>query len=74
MRKLYFILAALMMAAMMPSCHELEEQPNDPQGNFEALWKIIDERYCFLEEKGLDWDEVHDRYAALIRPGRSMPS
>lgn len=59
------------MAAMMPSCHELEEQPNDPQGNFEALWKIIDERYCFLEEKGLDWDEVHDRYAALIRPGMS---
>ena len=29
------------------------------KGNFEALWHIIDEQYCFLdykaEEYGLDW-------------------
>ena len=39
---------------------------NTPEGNFEALWTIIDEHYCFLDYKkqaiGLDWDEVHSRY------------
>lgn len=34
----------------------------DHKSNFEALWKIINERYCFLDEKQVDWDEVHDRY------------
>ena len=37
----------------------------------EQLWKIIDERYCFLEEKGIDWDAVHDKYGKLVKPGIS---
>ena len=47
-----------------------------PQGNFEALWQMMDERYCFFEYKnqeyGLDWDEVRERYARLITP--DMPT
>lgn len=39
----------------------------DYKSNFEALWKIIDERYCFLDEKKVDWDEVHSRYLAKIK-------
>ncbi len=35
---------------------------NTPLGNFEALWRIIDEKYCFLDEKGINWDSVHDVY------------
>ena len=48
-----------------------EDQPdNTPINNFEALWKIIDEHYCFLDYKaeaiGLDWDEVHRIYRQRI--------
>ena len=48
-----------------------EDQPDDtPMNNFEALWKIIDEHYCFLDYKaeaiGLDWNEVHSRYRQRI--------
>ena len=48
-----------------------EDQPdNTPMNNFEALWKIIDEHYCFLDYKaeaiGLDWDEVHTTYRQRI--------
>lgn len=35
---------------------------NTPLGNFEAMWRIIDEKYCFLDEKGIDWDSVHAVY------------
>ena len=52
------------------SCIRPEIQGNTPQDNFESLWKIIDEQYCFLdyknEEYGLDWDEIHNRYAKRI--------
>lgn len=47
-----------------------EERVNDtPKANFEALWKIIDEKYCFLDYKQVDWNAVHDRYAPLISEG-----
>ncbi len=36
--------------------------PDTPIGNMEALWHIIDERYCFVEEKGVDWDAIHTEY------------
>lgn len=39
----------------------------DQVTNFEALWKILDEHYCFFEEKGVDWNEVHDRYSAKLK-------
>ena len=35
---------------VVTGCIREEEYANDPVGNFEQLWKIIDERYCFLEE------------------------
>jgi hypothetical protein len=52
------------------ACVDEEQFDNTPQGNFEALWKIIDERYCFFDYKqheyGLDWQEIHSRYRQRI--------
>jgi len=52
------------------SCVDEEKYADNPRGNFEALWRIMDEHYCFFGYKadayGLDWDEVHSRYAAQI--------
>ena len=56
---------------VVTGCIREEEYANDPVGNFEQLWKIIDERYCFLEEKGIDWDAVHDKYGKLVKSGIS---
>lgn len=50
----------------LSSCITEDTPANTPMGNFQALWKIIDEQYCFLdyknEEYGLDWNEVHTHY------------
>lgn len=48
------------------SCIREEEMENTPQGNFETLWKIIDEKYCFFEYKDIDWNEVYKKYQPLI--------
>lgn len=57
---------------VMPACHPVEEWDNDAQGNFDALWTALDTRYCFFEEKGVDWDAVGREYRARVTPGMSQ--
>lgn len=34
---------------------------------FENCWQTLDERYCFFEEKAVDWDGVHRLYRSYAR-------
>lgn len=65
---LYFYIATVLMVG----CIDEDEYPDTPQGNFEALWQIIDEHYCFLDYKqheyGLDWQAVYDKYKVRVSP------
>lgn len=58
------------LIAILPSCITEDVPEDTPQGNFEALWKIIDTQYCFLDYKqkeyGLDWDKVYKQYKNRI--------
>lgn len=69
------IFIAVLLNAGFSSCIREDVSGNTPQANFESLWKIIDEQYCFLDYKnevyGLDWDEVHSRYAKRITSSMS---
>ena len=47
----------------LTSCITEPEYNNSPRGNFEALWKMIDEHYCFFREKQVNWDSVYHVYA-----------
>ena len=72
--KKYTIYALLAMLSLLTSsCVNEDEYANSPQGNMEALWRIIDEHYCFFDYKraeyGLDWDEIHQRYAKQVNEG-----
>ncbi len=66
MRKYLYLLLLL----LLPACVDEEELPDTPQGNFEALWKIVDQHYCFLDYKqheyGLDWNAVYNKYKVRI--------
>ena len=57
---------------LLSGCVKDEEFTNDSRGNFEALWRIMDEHYCFFSEKekqfGLDWNAVYQRYSKQINP------
>ena len=52
------------------SCVDVEEHADTPVGNFEALWKIVDEHYCFFDYKqqeyGLDWNAVYSKYKVRV--------
>lgn len=68
MKSTLSIISALILSAFMSSCHDVREYADDPRGNFEALWTILDEHYCFFSQKDIDWDAVHDTYARRIGP------
>lgn len=59
-------LITLLFLLLPTGCIGEEEFDNTPTGNFECLWQIIDQQYCFLDYKGIDWDDVHRRYTPLI--------
>lgn len=61
-------LAALMllMLGALTGCHDIKEYSEDPRASFEQLWTILDEHYCFFEQKDVDWNEVYARYAPQV--------
>ena len=60
--------AAVPLSLGITACHSIEEWNNDLYGNFDALWTILDEHYCFFDSKDIDWAEVGERYRAEINP------
>ncbi len=63
---------ALLLCCMttLTACVDTEEFDDTRNGNFEALWKIIDEHYCFFNYKqheyGLNWDAVYAKYKVRV--------
>lgn len=69
MKKFCFLLLSLVLFL---SCRQGMEFDSSPRSNIEALWDIIDRRYCFLPYKaetiGLDWNRVREKYTAQVSP------
>ncbi|MCD8309901.1 MAG: S41 family peptidase [Prevotellaceae bacterium] len=66
MRPLGLLFMAVAMLSLPTGCVREEEVDNTPRGNFEALWKLIDEHYCFLDYKQIDWDAIYREYSPRI--------
>ena len=65
-----FLLPFYLFTFLLFSCVDTDERPDTPKGNFEALWQILDEHYCFFDYKqheyGLDWNEVYQKYKVRV--------
>ena len=60
------------LLVLVSGCIREEQFDNSPKGNFEALWKIMDEGYCFFEYKDIDWDAVYRKYEPMITEDMSQ--
>jgi len=71
-KKIYYFISLMTTVLLCASCITEDEYDDSPEGNFEALWQIIDRQYCFLEYKkqeyGLDWNKIHSQYKQRISP------
>ena len=57
--------------SLFTSCVDEVEHEDTAQGNFEALWKIIDEHYCFFDYKDVNWNDIYNIYKVRARDGIS---
>lgn len=60
-----------MINVLFTSCIREEKVDNTPWGNFEALWKILDEGYCYFNYKDIDWNDVYEEYSQKITKNMS---
>lgn len=56
----------VIFSLLITSCVKETQFDNNPEGNLDALWTIIDEHYCFFAYKDIDWQEVRSRYRSKI--------
>lgn len=66
MKRILPAIYTLLLLIAASSCHDIPQYADDPRGNFDALWRTLDEHYCFFREKGVDWDEVYSRYSPMV--------
>ncbi len=66
-RFVYLSVALLSSLFVLTSCDSNDfDFDNNPEGNFEALWTILDRNYCFFDYKDIDWDRVKIEYGARV--------
>jgi len=63
------ILLLLLAPWGLSSCLDKDETVYGDSYNdvFESCWQTMDERYCFFEEKGVDWNQVYRLYKPYAR-------
>lgn len=71
MKRIIPILLYLLSLALT-GCEKADKATMDPYTNLDALWTILDEKYCFFEYKDIDWDEVYAKYRDQIKGGMNQ--
>ncbi len=63
------LLLPLCFCLLLTGCLDDDEAEYDDslRGNFESFWQMLDEHYCYFDEKRVDWKGVYDKYEPLFR-------
>ncbi|MCQ2114120.1 MAG: S41 family peptidase [Bacteroidaceae bacterium] len=59
-------LMIMICCTVLVACIDVDERSDSRDGNYDALWTIMDEHYCYFDYKkteyGLDWNNVYAKY------------
>ncbi len=56
----------IVLILLFTACNPEEEYFDTPYGNFDALWNVLDQRYCFFAYKDINWNDVRDKYRVRL--------
>lgn len=59
-------LKLIIILPLLVSCREDIYEQTCPEKVFEVVWNTLDKKYCFFDEKDVDWNEVYERYSARV--------
>lgn len=72
-KNVWMTLMLTFLALTTTGCHDRNYVRDfTPRTNFDALWEIIDTKYCYLNEKGIDWNGVREVYQPKIDSVKSV--
>lgn len=63
----YYPLFLILTCFIFTSCIHKDDYDTSPQTNFDALWKILDEHYCYFPSKGIEWNSIYKKYQPYIQ-------
>ena len=69
-----YIVSLLLASAALISCEKYEtykDVNNDFKTNFDAFWTMVDEQYCFLGYKNIDWDAVREEMTPRVEAAKT---
>lgn len=61
MNKILYSMLAVLLLISCKSKNEVNYTMNAAT-NIQYLWETIDTKYCFVEEKGIDWNKIGEEY------------
>ena len=70
MKQLAIIASVLIFWSCEKALFESDASANR-EAVFDQLWQTMDEKYTFFDLKGIDWDQVGERYRQQIEDGMS---
>lgn len=62
----------LVFCLITGGCDDVPEFKDDVYGNFDALVEIIDTKYCYLDDKDIDWMKIAGEYREELSPDMSQ--
>lgn len=64
MNKIFILFLTILLSGCIKK--ELMHPANTKQSNFELLWKIVDENYCYFDYKRINWDSIKTVYKPRV--------
>lgn len=61
MKRLVRLLGCCLLV-LLGACHDIPDYQNTRRDNFDCLWQLVDEHYCFFDSVSEDWGTIGDRY------------
>lgn len=71
MKKILSILAFTLALGACDTIETYDEVNNDFENNFDVAWNLINEHYCFLGYKNIDWDNVYNEYMPRVKNAKN---
>lgn len=70
-----FTLHCSLFTVLLSSCLDDDslDLSDDNVGVFDACWQILDQRYCYFEEKHVNWDSVYNAYRPYVKDSVDNP-
>ncbi len=65
----FLIAVAIILLSACEKALIKSDPPVTPEVIFDEIWTFADRHYSFFEYKGIDWDEVYDRYRPRVSAG-----